>query len=165
MEEKLIFKRVSLLKMFFCLLLLIILSNCTLIPCGLDSGIDKIKEEQTIDFFVGEYVVEKFINDGNNLNIDDLSIKINENKVLEINNIHGYILDLRLNKKVNVKAKWKPVYYKGENFLSVDYKFSKKDSLENYGASWKIYKKNNKPILLINIGDPDYCSAIRFIKK
>lgn len=162
MKGKLTFKKVNL---FIFFLLLITSSNCTLIPCRLDSGIDKIKKEQTIDFFVGEYVVEKFINDSNSLNIDDLSIKINKNMTLEINNIHGYILDLRLNKKINVKAKWKPVYHKGEFFLSVDYKFNSKDSLENYVASWKVYIKKNKPILLINIGDPDYCSAIRFIKR
>lgn len=163
MKEKLIFKRVNLFKMIFCLFSLILFNNCHLIPCTLDSGLTPLIEKQKDDFFIGEYTVEKFVNGDSNIDINDLSIKIDKNMVLEINNIHGYILDLRLNKKINVKAILKPM--KEKNLLSVHYKFEKKDSLEDYITSWKAYKKNNKPVLLINIGDPDECSAIRFIKK
>ena len=72
---------------------------------------------------------------------------------------------VKIDKKINARGNWKPVYYKNEMFLSVDIKFEKKDSIGNKGTSWSIYLKNNKPVILIEIGDPDACRVIRFIKN
>lgn len=165
MKGKVIFKKINLFKIIFCLFSLTLFNNCHLIPCTLDSGLTPLIGKQKDDFFKGEYMVDQFVNNSYNINIDNLTMKIDKNSILEINNIHGHILNLRLNKKINVKAIWKPMFFKEKSLLTIHYKFAKKDSIENYLTSWKVYKKNNKPVLLINIGDPDECTAIRFIKK
>ncbi|MDO6744414.1 hypothetical protein Q4553_07505 [Tenacibaculum soleae] len=147
-----------------CFCMFFMLTNCYLIPCNLDSGLDEFKANQKDEFFVGEYMVEKFINNGYNIDTGNLSLKINEDKTIEIKNIPKYILNLiESEEKINISGKWETNYLeesKKENyFLVVSFKYNKSRK------AWKLYKKNNKPVILIEVGDPDECSAIRFIKK
>ncbi len=65
-----------------------------MIPCNLEFDLSQFKEKQKDDFFIGEYIVEEFIN-GGNIDTSNLSIIINKDKTVEINNIPKYILDLR----------------------------------------------------------------------
>lgn len=140
------------------------ISSCYLIPCNLDSGLNEFKEEQNDDFFIGEYYVESFIGNSYNLNTENTYIKVS-NQLIEIYNIPSRVFNFNLNREINAKANWKQVPFKENLFLSVNLIFEKQDSLENYGTSWEVYKKNGKPVILIKVGDPDECSAIRFIKK
>lgn len=100
----------------FCMLLLF--TSCYWIPCNFTSSLKTFKTEQKEDFFVGEYVVEKFIN-GGNINTSQLSIKINKDKTVEIINIPKYILDLRENEdKINngLGKYLNPINYHDPNF-------------------------------------------------
>ncbi|WP_299110207.1 hypothetical protein [uncultured Tenacibaculum sp.] len=143
---------------------LILFNACYLIPCELDSGLIRLNKKQNDDFFIGEYYVESFIGNSYNLNTENTYIKVS-NQLIEIYNIPSRVFNFNLNREINAKANWKQVPFKENLFLSVDLIFEKQDSLENYGTSWEVYKKNGKPVILIKVGDPDECSAIRFIKK
>ena len=59
------------------------------------------------------------------------------------------------------------VYIKNrkDHYLSLSIKFQKTDNLEDFGLSKKFYQKKGSPVILLEIGDPDECKAVRFIKK
>ena len=115
-------------------------------------------------------MVEKFINNSYNSKTDKALIVIKKNGTIEMNNIPINVFDLmKSNKEINVEGTWKLIYLEerleDRYLLSSSLKFEKKDNIDDYGTSWGIYKKNNKPVILIKVGDPDSCKAIRFIKK
>ena len=154
---------------YYYLFSILFFSSCYLIPCNLDSGLDELNIKQEDDFFIGEYVVERVINNSYNFKINKSSIKIKKNGILEMNNVSIQLFDLRPDKEINVNGTWKSVYLKEKSddryFLSLSLKFDEKDNIEDYVTSWKMYIKRDKPVILIKIGDPDNCSAIRFIKE
>lgn len=162
-------KTSTLLKISFYMFSIIFLNSCYLIPCNLDSGLDELNSKQADSFFIGDYVVEKVINNSYNFKFSKSSMKIKKNGTLEMYNVSIQLFDLRPDKEINVKGTWEPVYIKEKledrYFLSLLLKFEEKDNIEDYRVSWEMYKKRDKPVILIKIGDPDSCSAIRFIKK
>jgi len=114
-------------------------------------------------------VVEKSIN--NRFKTDKIVIKLNKNGTLEMNNMPTDIFYGKTNhKEINVKGTWKQNFIEDRledrYYLPTYLEFDKKDDMEGSGLrTIKIYIKDNKPVLLIDFGDPDNCTAIRFIKK
>ena len=66
----------------------------------------------------------------------------------------------------NITGTWKITDNYDELKLSVDIQLSDiNDKLDNIWTSWKLYEKDNKPVVLIILGDPDSCNALKFIKN
>ncbi|WP_435253917.1 hypothetical protein [Tenacibaculum sp. A30] len=150
------------------LLLTLFLYNCYLIPCNLDSGLNQLTEKQKDSFFIGEYIVERSIN--NNFKTNNSIIKLKKDKTIEMNNMPIDIFDfIKSNKKINVQGTWKQNFIenrsKDKYFLPTDLKFGENDGTGLALRTIQVYVKEKKPVLFIEYGDPDECRAIRFIKK
>lgn len=159
MEFKLL-RKTHLIKLNFILISMLFFSSCYLIPCNLDSELEELDIKQEDDFFIGEYVIET--NKNYQYKTDKILIEITKNENIYIKNIPSNVFySSRPDEKLNIKGKWKLIYRDKAPFLSLNLKIKNKNLL----TSWSIYIKRDKPVILIKIGDPDSCSAIRLIKK
>ena len=161
-------KKVVKAKLCFYLFSILLFSSCYLVPCNLDSGLDELNDKQKDSFFIGEYIVEKSIN--NNFKIDNSVIKLKKDGRIEIYNLPIEVFDFKKNNKlINTKGTWKQNFIENRKndryYLPTNLEFDKKDNIKETLRTIKIYTKNNKPVLFIEYGDPDECKAIRFIKK
>ncbi|HTO36528.1 MAG TPA: hypothetical protein VLZ72_09825 [Flavobacterium sp.] len=156
------------LRAIFCVFLITI-SSCTLIPCGWDYDLDLVKEKPTNEFLIGKYQFDertKHIQGFENSQNAELNIK--SDGTFEINNIPKRALDFNasyMDKGINVSGEWRTSYRKGTAQLGVLVMFdSTKTDLNDFYTSWRIYKKDQKAVIFIMVGDPDECSAARFEK-
>lgn len=156
------------LRAIFCVFLITI-SSCTLIPCGWDSDLDSIKEKPTSEFLIGKYKFDertKRIQGFENSQNAELNIK--SDGTFEINNIPKRALDFNasyMDKGIDVSGEWRTSYREGTAQLGVLVMFdSTKTDLNDFYTSWRIYKKDQKAVIFIMVGDPDECSAARFEK-
>ena len=76
---------------------------------------------------------------------------------------------MKTGEKVSLKGTWRQNFIKDRQvdryYLPTDLEFVKKRDTKASIMTMKIYTKNNKPVLFLEFGDPDNCTAIRFIKK
>lgn len=156
------------LRAIFCVFLITI-SSCTLIPCGWDSDLDSIKEKPTSEFLIGKYKFDertKRIQGFENSQNAELNIK--SDGTFEIKNIPKRALDFNasyMDKSIDVSGEWRASYREGTAQLGVLVMFdSTKTDLNDFYTSWRIYKKDQKAVIFIMVGDPDECSAARFEK-
>lgn len=153
-------KNTRLLKIYFYLTSILFFSSCSLIPCNFDSGLDELKKKQKDIFFIGEYVIEK--NKNYKHETENSQIVVNKNGSINIENIPSSVFYLsKPNENLNIKGKWELIFKDKTQYLSLNLKIKGKNLL----TSWKMYKKKGKPVILIRVGDPDSCSAVRFIKE
>ncbi len=155
---------------FYMLFSIIFFSNCYLIPCNLDSGLNELNIKQEDDFFIGEYVVENVINNSYNFKINNTIIKLNRDGTIEMKNMPIKVFDLkRIDKEINVKGTWRQNFIEDRRedryYMPTNLEFDNNFDIRVVLRTIKIYTKNNKPVLFIEFGDPDECTAIRFIKK
>ncbi|WP_028890333.1 hypothetical protein [Tenacibaculum ovolyticum] len=142
--------------------------SCYVVPCNLDFGLDELNEKQEDSFFIGRYIVEKSFN--NHLKIDNSIINLKKDGTIEMNNIPINVFDFMKDyKEVNVKGTWRQNFIENRledcYYLPTNLKFDKKDDIDGGLRTIQVYVKNNKPVLLIEFGDPDGCNGIRFIKQ
>jgi hypothetical protein len=163
-----LFRKAHLIKFNFYLIFALFFSSCYLTPCNLDSGLDELNIKKEDRFFVGEYVVEKSIN--NQFKTDNTIIKLKKDGIIEMNNMPIETFDfMKTGEKVNVKGTWKQNFIEDRKedryYLPTNLEFDNNSDIRVVLRTIKIYTKNNKPVLFIEFGDPDECTAIRFIKK
>ena len=157
----------------FISIILTSISSCSLIPCGWDSDLNLIEKKPQTEFLVGKYKLDertlKYIQGYENAISAELNIK--SDGTFEMRNVPKGTLDFMgyyysMDTNVNATGNWKTNYRKGTAELNVSVKFdSTKTDLTDFGTSWRIYEKDDKPIVFIMVGDPDECSAARFEKK
>lgn len=141
-------------------------SSCSNINCkdydNLESAVTTLLDND----IQGYYVIEKVINIQSNF--DQSEIFLNGDGTFLFKGISSGIFKLHgdLEKKIDLKGNWKLVSLPDSQYrLSMEQFFSPEDSISNRMTSYKILMKNKKPVIIINVGDPDLCSVIRFIKK
>lgn len=157
-------KKTIVIKPNIYLLFTLLFVSCYIIPCNLDSGLDELNEEQKDSFFVGKYIVEKSFK--SHLKTDNSIIKLKKDGTIEMNSIPVNVFDLiKDDKEINVKGTWRQNFIENRYYLPTNLEFDKKDSVDGGLRTIQVYIKNNKPVLLIEFGDPDECNGIRFIKK
>ena len=161
-------KKSSLLKLSFYMLFILFFYSCYLIPCNLDSGLDELNVKQEDSFFIGEYVVEKSIN--NSFKTDNTTIKLKKDGTIVMNNMPIDIFDfMGIDKEINVKGTWKQNFIEDpledRYYLPTNLELDNKSKVRVVLRTIKVYTKNNKPVLFIEFGDPDECAAVRFMKK
>lgn len=155
-------------KLYFYMFSIIFFSSCYLIPCNLDSGLEELNTKKEDIFFIGEYIVEKSIN--NNFKTDDTTIILKKDGIIEMKNMPIKIFDLkRIYKEINVNGTWRQNFIEDRvedrYYIPTNLEFDNDSDIKVVLRTIKIYTKNNKPVLYIEFGDPDNCRAIRFIKK
>lgn len=145
----------------------LLFSGCYFIPCNFEDGLVKIENKKDESFFIGKYILDESIH--NKYDYSKASIILKKNGILEVYNISSKTFyPYRMKEQViSAKGNWRLIYVKSrEDYrLSLSIKFQKVDSMENLGLSNKLYLKNKKPVILFEIGDPDECKAVRFIKE
>jgi|CoawatStandDraft_6_1074263.scaffolds.fasta_scaffold11475_2 hypothetical protein len=141
--------------------------SCYLIPCNFDKNLVEIENKKNESFFIGKYFLELSIN--NNFDYNKTELILDKNGELKINRISSKTFPWIKGKErlISAKGNWKLVYIKNrkDHYLSLSIKFQKTDNLEDFGLSKKFYQKKGSPVILLEIGDPDECKAVRFIKK
>lgn len=147
--------------------ILFTISACYLIPCDFEKGLSEIESKKDVSFFTGEYILEKSMN--NHFKNEEAKFLLDKDGKIELIKISSKIFDPYGKKEVVISAinKWKLVYLERENEhrLSLRLDFKQKNEPIKMITSGKFYLKNEKPVVLFEIGDPDECRAIRFIKK
>ena len=151
-------------------LILSAISSCTLIPCGWDSDLDTVEEKPKAEFLIGNYTLDErtinYIQGYENAQNAELSLKpngtFNMRKIPKGTfDFMGYYKSMDIS--VDASGTWKTSFDKGTAELNVKVEFdSTKTDLADFWTSWRIYEKDNKPVIFIMVGDPDECAAARF---
>lgn len=151
-------------------LVLSAISSCTLIPCGWDSDLDSVEEKPQTEFLIGKYKLDertlKYIQGYENAHSAELNIK--PDGTFEMRKIPqgtfdfmGYYNSMDIN--VDASGTWKTSFDKGIAELNVKVEFDNtKTDLPDFWTSWRIYEKDEKPVIFIMVGDPDECAVARF---
>ncbi len=145
--------------------------SCNIIPCGWTTDLTEVNEKPNSDFIIGIYRLDErtinFIPGYEKAGNAELNLK--KDGTLEIKDTPIGTFDFmdyydENDQNVNVIGKWKIRDGKDTAELSVDLNFEEKYSELNTSTSWKIYEKDEKPVIFIILGDPDSCASARFIK-
>ncbi|RNL83709.1 hypothetical protein ED312_14590 [Sinomicrobium pectinilyticum] len=149
------------------------LTNCArFTPCRLDSKFTPVKDRPEQEFLIGHYITDaatlEMIKgyEGGYLNI-------NPDGSIEIRNIPISVFDIKSyaagqTKGVDFTGTWKSGIHKESAHLFADISFDKKPTILNdkgYLVTWQILSKDGKAVIIIPLGDPDECRAVRFIKE
>ncbi|RNL83706.1 hypothetical protein ED312_14575 [Sinomicrobium pectinilyticum] len=151
-----------------------ILTNCSrIIPCNLNSGLDAISHNPKPEFLIGKYKLDaktiKTVKEYKNIKDGYLIIK--SDGTFEMKNIPEGTFDFDAYydgkiEGIDVRGSWKSTAHDESAHLVMDINFNKEQTdLKGYLASWQIYVKDEKAVILIPIGDPDECMAVRFLKE
>ena len=158
------------IKTIICLFIVFLFSGCYIIPCGWDSDLQTIKGQASTNDLIGIYKLDersKQVISGYE-KIDNSEINLQENGRLIYKNILiGTFNSERFynndNKLVKGTGKWSldKNDAKEELFVALD----SSESFNGYSTSFRLYKKKDKYVIFIIVGDPDECLAARFIKQ
>ena len=170
LNEHLKMKSLQNIKWILLILISVVLSNCGFIPCPYYSDLEQLEKLPTKGELIGDYKLN--INPPNS--VGPTKLVLNKNSTFELKNIPVGVLDVfnadyEQNGKSleDITGKWKISKRENNDYeLNISIEFNRIDSqLENISTSWKLYEQNNKPVILIILGDPDSCEALSFIKK
>ena len=151
------------------LILLIVFSSCTLIPCAYYSDLDTFDKTPVVSQMVGNY--QLVIDPPSSRPQAQLILKKDSTFILKevpvgVINVFDSDFEQDDNSLKNIIGTWHISEYDREDKLSVEIKLSQiNKKLEDIWTNWKLYKIDNKPVVLIMLGDPDSCEALKFIKK
>ena len=156
-------------KLTFINLLFVLLSSCYLIPCNYYSDLNKFNNKPNFKQLVGNYQLD--IEPPASRAQAQLILKKDSTFILKevpvgVLNVFNSDFEQDDNSLENIIGTWQISDYGKETSLSVDINWSQIDEkLDDSQTSWKLYEKDNKPIVLIILGDPDSCESLKFIKK
>lgn len=150
--------------------LLLLASSCNYLPCGWDDDLSQVSTipiEQTI---IGQYIpdeITKEIIPG--YKISPAQIILENDGIMKFQNIPGSTFDFEKyysnnHEPISGSGNWQVDNKENKIELDVKLKFQP-NTLSNYGTSYRLYKKNGKYVIFIIVGDPDECSAARFIQQ
>ena len=157
-------------KWILLILFLVVLSNCEFIPCPYYSNLEQLEKLPTEAELIGNYrLIIKTTK-----SFESKKLVLNKNNTFKLQNVPVGVFDIfnsdykqNVNSLQDITGKWKIVKSENNDYkLNVSIEFKRINStLENVNTSWKLYEQNNKPVILIILGDPDSCEALSFIKK
>ena len=151
----------------------IAISCSRILPCNSHSGLTRMEVQPKPDELEGHYTPDTKTIDLFKAyeHIENMSLEVHQNGSFKINNILAGILDTDsyyngdIAQEIDVKGSWKVVTHENSVFMVVDLHFNKEQAdIENYGTSWQLFTKDEKPVILIPVGDPDECMVARFVK-
>ncbi len=154
----------------FCLLfMLLAIWGCTLIPCDCYSDMGPLTVKPKTNFIAGLYQLDDWtLQNLKGCNAAQNAIfRIKPDGTFEMRNIPMAILSYNAyykstDEKLSVNGTWSAVFDKGTAKLSVDFNYESQAGFGKIFSSWNMYIKNQKPVILIIVGDPDECAAARF---
>jgi len=157
-------------KTIVCLFIVFLFSSCYIIPCGWDSDLQTIKGQISINDLVEIYKLDersKQVIPGYE-KIDNSEITLEKNGKLTYKNILIGTFDFekfknKSNKIINGTGEWSVDKNDGkEEFLVT---LDSTELFNGYSTSYRLYKKKDKYVIFIIVGDPDECLAARFIEQ
>jgi len=152
------------------LIIILLLSSCYLIPCGWDSDLQTVKGQTSTKSLVGTYRLDQISKQTipNYNKLDNSEIVLQENGKLTYRNVPVSTFDFEKyyennNQLTNGTGQWSVDNNVGneELFVTLD----NTELLNAYSTSFRLYKKDNKYVIFIIMGDPDECLAARFVKE
>jgi hypothetical protein len=101
-------------------------------------------------------------------NLDNSEIVLQENGKLTYRNVPISTFDFEKfynnnNQLINGNGQWSINNNEGKEDLFVT--LDSTELLNAYSTSFRLYKKENKYVIFIIVGDPDECVAARFVKE
>ena len=152
-------------------LFIIVLSySCHVIPCGWDSDLQPVKGQPSMKSLIGIYRPDKMTKQSVSEyeKLDSSEIVLQEEGKLIFKNIPISTIDIEKysdnnNQLINGTGKWTVRNDEGEAEIFVTLNYA--GSSSGFLTSYSLYKKEDKYVIFIIIGDPDECSAARFIKE
>jgi hypothetical protein len=144
--------------------ILLLITSCTLIPCTSDSGLDYVNENPKPNFLIGTYKLDEWTLSKTQgySNSQNSRLKVYSNGLFELINIPKGTIDINTlyyseGEDIDANGTWKTRFKEGETAqFSVNF--------SSLSMVWKIYEQDEKAVILIRVGDPDNCAAVRFIK-
>lgn len=130
------------------------------------SGLSDVTWRLNNNDISGYYKVDRVIN--NNYDSQNTEMLLKTDGTFYIRNISSSVFTYsrRFEKKITLTGNWELVsLHENKYYLSMDQYFDPEHEIMNRGASYKIMIKDKIPVIVLKYGDPDECSAIRFIKK
>ena len=157
------------IRIIFTSVVLLSLIGCGLSTCPYYSDLEVIEDEIEKDNLIGIYKLD--IDPPASVGPGELILKNNSDFILK--NIPVGLLDVfnsdysQDSETINdINGNWNLVANTNEPTISVELKFNEIDeSLDNTTSTWNLYEKDGTRVILIILGDPDSCEALRFIKK
>ena len=156
-------------KLTFLLIILIAISSCTLIPGPYYSDLDNFDEKPENKQLIGQYQLD--IEPPASRAQAQLVLKKDSTFILKdvpVGVLKYFYSDYTKdhNNLENITGNWKVSENKDDSNFSVKIQLRNIDEkLDNISKDWKLYEKDNKPVVSIILGVPDSCETLNFIKR
>jgi hypothetical protein len=147
------------------LIALIMLISCRL-PCNNSEDLEIVNKKSELKFLTGNYVVDNQNKRGIDY-VNEIKLTVNVDSTYILYNYPIGTIDQSSIKnavKDTILGTWHSNYLDTYYTASFSINYSKNPELNYYPRSWSVYKKDNKPVLVVEFDDPDLCYYMRFIK-
>ena len=149
-------------KLSFPIGIILLLFSCNYLPCGWDSDLQILKQAPLINELVGVYKPDSITKQNiSGFRLAEFVLDSNGNLVFK--NIPIGALDIeRQNDQspMNGVGRWD---VNSNAQISVNLKFEGHEA--GFRTSYRLYNKNGRKVIFMIIGDPDECSAARFVQE
>jgi hypothetical protein len=145
-----------------------LLQSCTLLPCNSDAGLSRAPDTVRPEDLIGIYKPDEFsLTQYPALRFSGAWMEIQPGW-LEFKNVPLGVFSLdsfyeTSNRLVSGTASWGIKPY-GSNIFSVSIGFDDAH-LQGFSTGYPLYRKDKKHVILIRVGDPDECRALRFVQQ
>ena len=157
----------------YCKILLtvsILISACNYIPCSSSSDLTKVKEVPEYFKIAGIYKPDDFtqMDIPGYSKSDSIEITLTKDGIIYFRNLpkstftnRDYSADTAI--KINGIGSWNCSYVK--NTANINTKVKLSDTLIFAPSIFNLYKKKGRFVILLKIGDPDVCQAVRLLQQ
>ena len=152
------------------LLFTLLYSSCNYIPCSASSDLTPVKNIPVTTELAGIYKPDSFTKEDipGYYYSDSTYLELTKTGMLYLNSFakssFGGDYDTKdTSIKINGNGAWKCSYQKTITSIASELHLS--DSSIIQGTTFKLYKKNDKFVLLLPVGDPDNCTALRLFQQ
>lgn len=152
--------------LFFTLLF----SSCNYIPCSASSDLTAVKSVPANDQLAGIYKPDSFTKEDipGYSNSDSPYLELTKEGIAYFKGFAKSTFAFEDNVKdtgikVNGDGTWQCCYQKNAAFISTQLQFSNSPVVSM--NTFMLYKKNDKFVILLPVGDPDICTALRLFQQ
>ncbi len=152
------------------LLFFILLTGCRYLPCGITYDLDNANKNISQETLIGTYFPDQTtINTTPGYeNKKSAQLTLNSDHTFNFSGFPKSTFDFEANFRNNhsetsASGTWTLLKKENRMLLQLQYIFEK--PMEGYTASYELYEKDGRLVILIGIGDPDECYYSRLIKS
>ena len=145
-------------------------SSCNYIPCSASSDLAAVKTVPANSELAGIYKPDAFTKTDipGYANSDSTYLELTKDSIIYIRRFDKSTFTFIENAKdtgikINGDGSWQCFYTKNTAFISMQIQLSNSPIVSWY--NFKLFKKNNKFVILLPVGDPDNCEALRLFQQ